>query len=41
MASRVIPLIAVACVGLALWTHVWILLWPARKYPSRIPLAIM
>jgi len=25
----VIPLIAVALVGLALWTHVWILLWPA------------
>lgn len=29
MASRVIPLIAVALIGLAIWTRLWILLWPA------------
>lgn len=29
MASRVLPLIAVAFIALALWTHIWILLWPA------------
>jgi len=47
MASPVIPLIAVACVGLALWTHVWILLWPATVmvaiavvYAARVPRAL-
>ncbi len=46
MPSRVIPLIAVACVGLALWTHAWILLWPAAVmlavvivYAARVPRA--
>lgn len=29
MASRVLPLIAAALVALALWTQVWIVLWPA------------
>ncbi|TMQ10377.1 MAG: hypothetical protein E6J91_26730 [Deltaproteobacteria bacterium] len=29
MASRVLPLIAAALIALALWTRVWILLWPA------------
>ncbi|HEU4733029.1 MAG TPA: dual specificity protein phosphatase family protein [Kofleriaceae bacterium] len=29
MASRVLPLIAVLCIGLAIWTHLWLLLWPA------------
>ncbi|HET7504705.1 MAG TPA: dual specificity protein phosphatase family protein [Kofleriaceae bacterium] len=29
MASRVLPLIAAACIGLAIWTRLWILLWPA------------
>ena len=29
MASRVLPLVAAVFVGLAIWTHVWILLWPA------------
>lgn len=29
MASRVLPWIAAALVALALWTRVWILLWPA------------
>jgi protein-tyrosine phosphatase len=29
VASRVLPLIAAAFIGLALWTRVWILLWPA------------
>src|SRR5579859_3933975 len=29
MASRVLPLIAAALIGLAAWTHLWILLWPA------------
>jgi protein-tyrosine phosphatase len=29
MASRVLPLIAVAFIGLAVWMRVWILLWPA------------
>ena len=29
MATRVLPLIAVALVALALWTRLWILLWPA------------
>lgn len=29
MASRVLPLIAGAFIALALWTRVWILLWPA------------
>jgi len=29
VASRVLPLIAAAFVALALWTRVWILLWPA------------
>lgn len=29
MASRVLPLIAAAFIALALWTRVWILLWPA------------
>jgi protein-tyrosine phosphatase len=27
--TRVIPLIAAALAGLAVWTHVWLLLWPA------------
>ena len=29
MASRVLPVIAAAFVALAIWTRVWILLWPA------------
>jgi hypothetical protein len=29
MASRVLPLIAAALVALAIWTRLWILLWPA------------
>jgi protein-tyrosine phosphatase len=29
MASRVIPLIAAVLVGLAIWTRIWLLLWPA------------
>lgn len=29
MATRVLPLIAAVFVGLAIWTHLWILLWPA------------
>lgn len=29
MASRVLPVIAVALVALAIWTRLWILLWPA------------
>lgn len=29
MASRVLPLIAAALIGLAIWTRLWILLWPA------------
>jgi protein-tyrosine phosphatase len=29
VASYVLPLIAAVLVGLAVWTHVWILLWPA------------
>lgn len=29
MATRVLPVIAAVLVGLALWTRVWILLWPA------------
>jgi hypothetical protein len=29
VASRVLPLIAAAFIGLALWTRVWLLLWPA------------
>lgn len=29
MASRIIPLIAAALVGIAIWTQLWILLWPA------------
>lgn len=29
MASRVLPWIAAALIGLAIWTRVWILLWPA------------
>lgn len=29
MATRVLPVIAAAFVGLAIWTHVWLLLWPA------------
>src|ERR1041384_511535 len=29
MASRVLPVIAAAFIALAIWTRVWILLWPA------------
>jgi len=29
MASRALPLIAALVMALAIWTHVWILLWPA------------
>src|SRR3954467_9162870 len=29
MASRVLPVIAVALIALAIWTRLWILLWPA------------
>jgi len=29
VASRIIPLIAAALVGIAIWTQLWILLWPA------------
>src|ERR1043165_7504998 len=29
MASRVLPVIAAALVALAIWTRLWILLWPA------------
>ena len=29
MASRIIPLLAAALIALALWSHLWILLWPA------------
>jgi hypothetical protein len=47
VATRVIPLIAVALVGLAIWTHAWILLWPAVVliavaivYAARAPRAL-
>jgi protein-tyrosine phosphatase len=29
VASRVLPLIALVFIGLAIWTRIWILLWPA------------
>ena len=47
MASRVIPLIALALAFLAIWAHLWILLWPAAVllatavvYAARAPLAL-
>jgi protein-tyrosine phosphatase len=29
VASRIIPLLAAALIALAIWSHLWILLWPA------------
>jgi len=47
MASRVLPVIAAALVALALWTRIWILLWPAAVllavaivYLARAPRAL-
>jgi len=47
VASRIIPLVAALLAGLALWTHGWLLLWPAAVlfavaavYAARAPGAL-